>query len=71
MNWKKFESAEDLAHDVDCGVDILFHDGCDYSIDYVEVEAEFGTYFLANGTEPEQYCELHDSMLIELNGGDA
>ncbi len=67
MNWKKFESAEDLAHELGVGVNILFHDGCDFVIDYVETEVEHGTYFMANDTRPEQYCELDDENLIAIH----
>jgi hypothetical protein len=58
VKWCKFESAEDLAHEVGTCEEVLIFDGCDYHIDYVETESEFGTYFMANETKPEFYCVM-------------
>ena len=58
MKWHKFYSAEDLAHEIGQGEEVLIFDGADYHIDYVESESEFGTYFMANGSQPEFYCRI-------------
>ena len=63
MNWIKFVTAEDLSHEVGAGHEVLVFDGCDYFIDYVEIEVEHGSYFMANGSKPEFYCRLTDPVM--------
>lgn len=70
MEFKIFETAEDLAHMVGVGCQVLIHDGCEFHIDFVESESERGTYFMANGTEPNQYCELSIDNLLCIRDGD-
>ena len=55
-NWISISSLEEIpAYD-----EILVWDGCDYHIDYIDVCAETGTYFMANKTEPTHYMILTD-----------
>lgn len=42
------------------GTEILVWDGCDYHIDYVEVDVESGAYYMANGAEPVSYMVLKE-----------
>jgi hypothetical protein len=42
------------------GTEILCYDGYDWTVDYVDVEVEYGTPYMANGTEVEYYMELPD-----------
>jgi len=54
MKWVKFESPEDIQTDAE----VLVYDGCDYHIDYVDVCADSGIFYMANGTEPTHYAIL-------------
>lgn len=63
MNWEKFLSAEDLYHD--CDQEVLIWDGCEYHIDYVETDSEFGAFYMANDTQPEFYCRLTEPESLE------
>lgn len=40
------------------GEELLIWDGCDYHIDYVDINADDGTHFMANNTDPIAYREL-------------
>ncbi len=46
MEWIEIESAED----VDCDCEVLIYDGCDYYLDFVDIDTETGAVFFANGT---------------------
>ncbi|MCP5005789.1 MAG: hypothetical protein GY941_17910 [Planctomycetes bacterium] len=35
--------------DIECGEDVMLFDGYDYSIDYVDIDADTGVYYFANG----------------------
>ena len=39
----------DTAEDIECGRDVMLFDGFDYSIDYVDIDADTGAYYFANG----------------------
>lgn len=40
------------------GEEVLCWDGCDWSIDYSEVDGESGAVYMANGTAVEAYIPL-------------
>jgi hypothetical protein len=37
------------------GVELILWDGCDFVIDYIDVEPEYGTAFFVNGTVATHY----------------
>ncbi|WAX23108.1 hypothetical protein pA_gene0067 [Vibrio phage 13VT501A] len=70
-NWlsmfEKIESAEDCP----CGIDLVVWDGCDFHIDYVDIDADTGAFYFANGTEGIAFFELpkKDSAALHLGDG--
>lgn len=54
VEWVEIDTAEDVEKS-HVGDEIILWDGCDFAIDYVETEVEFGTSFFANGTEATHY----------------
>ena len=54
-DWIEFETPEDIHIK---GDEILLWDGCDYHIDYVEIDCDSGFYYMANGTEATHYKAL-------------
>ncbi len=50
-DWISVETPEDINFDGE----VLCWDGCDYSIDYVDIDVDTGVCFMANGTEVESY----------------
>jgi len=52
---QRIESPEDIEPK---GEEVLCWDGCDWCIDYVEVDAETGHFYMANGTEVEAFALL-------------
>ena len=44
--------------DIPLGKDVLVYDGCDFSIDYVDVCTDSGRSYWANGSEATHYAEL-------------
>lgn len=50
--WEKIDSAEDINNG---GAELVLWDGCQFHIDYVDCEVDFGTSFFANGTEATHY----------------
>lgn len=54
VEWVEIDSAEDVENAL-VGDDLILWDGCNFAIDYVETEVEFGTSFFANGTEATHY----------------
>lgn len=45
MEWIEIDTPED----VDCDTEVLLWDGCEWSIDYVDVDVDTGVYYFANG----------------------
>ena len=60
----------DSAEDCPLGVDLLLWDGCDFSIDYADVEPDTGCYYFANGTEGIAYFEIPSQVECALALGD-
>lgn len=61
-DWIEIDTPEDIDPK---GEEVLVWDGCDYHIDFVEVCADMGTFYMANGTEPTHYKELTPPKEIE------
>lgn len=53
--WIKIGAPEDIEI---VGREILVWNGCECHIDYVEVSAEDGCYYMANETEPTHWMPL-------------
>lgn len=49
--WIGVDSAEDLPMEQE----VLCWDGCEFSIDYADMDPDSGTHYMANGTEVESY----------------
>lgn len=45
----------DTAEDMPIGEEVLCWDGCQYHLDYADMDAESGAHYMANGTEVESY----------------
>lgn len=54
VEWVEIDSAEDVENAL-VGDELILWDGCNFVIDYVETEVDFGTSFFANGTEATHY----------------
>lgn len=54
VEWVEIDSAEDVESAL-VGDELILWDGCDFAIDYVETEVDYGTSFFANGTEATHY----------------
>jgi hypothetical protein len=50
----------DTPEDVDCDTEVLLFDGCEFSIDYVDIDIEVGTAFFANGATGITHYKLLD-----------
>lgn len=48
----------DTPEDVDCDTEVLLWDGCDYHIDYVDVDIDTGVVFFANGPKEATHYKL-------------
>lgn len=49
----------DSPEDIDIvGEDILVHDGCDWHVDYVEIDTDYGINYMANNTQPQAWMPL-------------
>ncbi|UKA04459.1 hypothetical protein [Photobacterium damselae] len=48
----------DSPEDIDSDEDILVHDGCDWHIDYVDIDVDDGCNFMANNTQPQAWMPL-------------
>lgn len=55
QHWISTETPEDIQI---VGEEILVFDGCDHHIDYVEICAETGNYYMANDTQPTHWMPL-------------
>lgn len=53
--WISIDTPEDISL---VGSEILVFDGCECAIDYVDVDAETGVYYMANGSEPTHWMPL-------------
>ena len=54
VEWVEIGSAEDVESEL-VGDELILWDGCDFAIDYVEIEVDFGVSFFANVTEATHY----------------
>lgn len=45
----------DTAEDLPMQQEVLCWDGCEFSIDYADMDSDSGTHYMANGTEIEAY----------------
>jgi len=48
----------DSPEDIQYFSEILIFDGCDFHIDYVEVDSETGNHYMANNTSPISWMHL-------------
>jgi len=54
-DWIAIDGPEDIPH----GEEVLLWDGCDYHLDYVESDPEYGIDYFANGaSEITHYKEI-------------
>jgi hypothetical protein len=60
----------DSAEDCPYGTDLLLWDGCDFNIDYVDVDVDTGTSYFANGSQAIAYLELPQQELTAALLGD-
>ena len=63
-NWIEFDSIEDI--DIK-GEEILLWDGCDHHIDYVDVCADTGTFYFANGSSATHWAILTSPIIDRSN----
>ena len=59
-DWIEIDSAED----VDCDTEVLLFDGCDWSIDYVDVCVDTGVHYFANGASGITHYQLLTKPVI-------